>query len=281
MDKETIWVEDKQGKRKYTTNKGDIWVHNKEGERKYVTERKPVLDKDGEQVADDNGKKLWKKETKPKIWKKEINLIKPHSFCIWNKDCFSQFPPHVRKKFSRHVFGLAHDDEPMNLPSPSLALQVLDTKNNFSALEDTLQQSFELIEQNAISAYHCFVEYEGQTYFDTRTVVEKMDPKSVNTSPVITWPAFDRATFRKDFGPPKKDGIATIFWVSYNMIKPYLDRDLCSRLPGRILRWDATYEAAVEPKGIQSTHQSAALHGWIYDSRRGPAACEDCQQATG
>ena len=79
----------------------------------------------------------------------------------------------MRKKFSRFVFDLAHDDEPQNLPSPTLALQILDTKLNFSALEDTLQQSFELMEQNSISAYLNFVQYEGQKYFDTRTVVEK------------------------------------------------------------------------------------------------------------
>jgi hypothetical protein len=196
-------------------------------------------------VHDKNGKQKLDKDGLLLVWNRQQELTKKHSFVIWNKDCFSQFPPAVRKRFSRFVFGLAEDDEPQNLPSPHLALEVLDTSKTFSSIEDSLHLAFELIQETAVAAYYSFVDNYGQQFTAKTDIVSLLMKQPITDEPPkVKWPHFDKDKLEKEFGPPKVDAIETIFWVCYNMIKPYLDRDLCSRIPGRLLRWDGTYKAA-------------------------------------
>ena len=198
----------------------NVWIHDKDGKRK-------LNDKE-----------------EPEIWYRDSAKNCKHSFLTWNNGCFKQFPPRVRRLYSRHMFGLGEDGEPQNLPSAQLALDVLDTSKTFSSIESSLNLAFQLIEENAINAYYGFLEKHGQTFADTRTVLEKVANKNLDKIETLQWPPFNQSKLRNEFGPPQSKGIETVFWIACNSIKPYLDRDLLSRKPGRIVRWDGTFSAA-------------------------------------
>jgi hypothetical protein len=92
------------------------------------------------------------------IWCRATELASDHSFVIWNKECFLQFPANIRAKFSRHAYGLAEDDKPRTLPSPQVALEVLNVKNTFRGMQDWFRQAFELREEHAVADHQDFVE---------------------------------------------------------------------------------------------------------------------------
>jgi hypothetical protein len=93
------------------------------------------------------------------IWHHPAELASDHSFLIWNKQCFLQFPAKIRATFLRHAYGLADDDEPHTLPSPQFAQEVLDTKTKFWGMQDLLHQAFELRKEHAIADYLDFVKW--------------------------------------------------------------------------------------------------------------------------
>ena len=127
------------------------------------TGRVVMVDKDGEIKRHTKGHL----KDQPMCWEPQYHENTDHSFVIWNKKCFEQFPADVKKIFSRFVFGLAHDYdgcEPNLLPTPELALELLDTSKTFSSLSRQLLTYFQVQRENAKESYYEFVKHYGQEY---------------------------------------------------------------------------------------------------------------------
>ena len=61
----------------------------------------------------------------------------------------------------------------------------------------------------------------------------------------VEWPDFDSNNYASFFLPPREGKLKTIFDTGFLIIKPYLERDLFCRSPGRIVRFDGTYRVAM------------------------------------
>ena len=92
------------------------------------------------------------------IWCRAAQIETDHSFIVWNKDSFNQYPDSIKSKFAHYVFGLGEEDEPQRLPSPQLAINVLNTRNTFESLEESLDEAFEIKVAHAVCDYQSFVE---------------------------------------------------------------------------------------------------------------------------
>jgi hypothetical protein len=91
------------------------------------------------------------------VWSRHAELASNHSFVVWNKQFVLHFPVTIRAKFSHHAYGLAADVEPRTLPSPQVALEVLDFKKTFRAMRDSLCQALDLRKEHAVADYLDFV----------------------------------------------------------------------------------------------------------------------------
>lgn len=74
----------------------------------------------------------------------------------------------MRSLVARHVHGLAYGDKPQNVPSPQMALKIVDTRKTFNSLEQSLQKRFYLIRENVKATHYSFVEDSGQDYNGTQ-----------------------------------------------------------------------------------------------------------------
>jgi hypothetical protein len=181
------------------------------------------------------------------LWCRDAQRVSDHSFVSWSSASFNQYPNEVKATFAHYVYGLAEEGEPKRLPSPQLALNILNTRNSFASIGESLEQAFELKVEQACSDYHSFVQEFGQEFSQPTKQAQLFGAPSVAPvapKTVTSWPAFDRKTFKAEFGPPKAEAIDHMFWACYNTIEPFLDRDLYSRSPGRLLRWDGTFNLA-------------------------------------
>jgi hypothetical protein len=58
------------------------------------------------------------------------------------------------------------------------------------------------------------------------------------------WPALNSANFKKFFSACGRQKLSSIFDAGFDLIYPHLKRDLFSRPPGRVIRWDGTFRYA-------------------------------------
>jgi hypothetical protein len=106
-----------------------------------------------------------------------------------------------------------------------LCMELLKDKTIFLEVERDLNDSFEPSTARAIKAYANFT-------------------KSLDANTSMQWPDFDTDSFDRVFHPPGDEKLRTIFDVAFKLVLPFLKRDLFSRVPGRFLRWDGTFEYA-------------------------------------
>ena len=59
------------------------------------------------------------------------------------------------------------------------------------------------------------------------------------------WPDFNSNNFASLFLPPREGKLKTVFDTGFSIIKPYLERDIFSRSPSRIVCFDGTYPVAM------------------------------------
>ena len=200
-------------------NNGDVYVTHPDGSLKTT--------RDGENI----------------IWNRHAEKEKNHSFLPWTKGCYELLPTTVRSKYYWYVWGLKGEDSPQNLPSPQFAMDVIDTRKNFSMIERSLDTAFEVTTQRARSEYQRYIDIQNRKK-PVQQTLDSFLTGQVPQPPAVKWPKFDEVKFRQEFGPPKVDAIETIFWNVFLSIVHLLDADLLRRLPGRIIRWDGTHKAA-------------------------------------
>jgi hypothetical protein len=58
------------------------------------------------------------------------------------------------------------------------------------------------------------------------------------------WPSFNLHNYNKVFGPVLKAKLGKIFTRSFQLVYPFLQRDLYSRTPGKCIKWDGTFSFA-------------------------------------
>jgi hypothetical protein len=195
-------------------------------------------------------------------WTELVEKTRAHTFQPWTKECFRLYPDVIRKKYSGYVYGLGEDEEPQYLPSPELAHRLLDTDTNFSALEKELKNHFGIITQKAVQDYQLFVTEHGTPKTRSSQIPDFFRQAAAATAKPTTmfkWPEFDRKAFEEDFAPPGYGAIRTMFFIVFRSIRPHLRRDLLSRVPGRILRWDGTYDLAKKLMADGLSELSAAV----------------------
>jgi hypothetical protein len=99
-------------------------------------------------------------------------------------------------------------------------------------------------------AYIDFVASHGEPVRDKPiTAYFGSQSSATRTTYDAFWPEFDHSVYRVEHRPPKLDGINSLFWTGFNLIKDHMLRDLASQLPGRIMSWDGTFELAKKTMG--------------------------------
>jgi hypothetical protein len=199
-----------------------------------------------------------KKVKKPKV---------AASFTTWTGKCWSSYPLRVRRQYSDYVTRL--DDGGSTFVTPDLCSAILDDRKTFADTANDLKESFGEIEMRAIAAYYNFVQDEDSRSFIPNDKPGTMDehflvvqPKK-RLSPTQKWPDFDTEMFRDTFGNlPGKDAVKSIFEKAFELVEPHLLRDLLTRLPGRLMRWDGTFrlmKKTMNDPGSDGTNTVALL----------------------
>lgn len=149
---------------------------------------------------------------------------------MYQPECWSAYPQEVR---DRYISVLHKDvaDGKAGFVSEEFACEVLADDTLYKAKEAELAVIYCRFRTRAVRDYDSFRRLQESTMSDA--------DKSA-----CPWPDFRTEIFDREFEPPKKDKIEQIFDAAYDLVEPYLRRDMLTRLPGPILRWDATFEFA-------------------------------------
>ena len=185
--------------------------------------------------------------SKGQPWDEVQEKARSHTFSVWTKETFSQYPMEVRRKYSRFIVGIGVNDNGTTWASPDLVHDIIDDRTYFADIEAKLESKHQRFSKMAKEAYYDFVEQHGKNPTRQITITEALqqaDSRGQSATESELWPDFDESIFRAEFGPPKEDAIETLFWVAFEMVQPYMLRDLHSRLPGKILSWDGTFKQA-------------------------------------
>jgi hypothetical protein len=177
-------------------------------------------------------------------WDREVARAERHTFLVWTKKCFEMYPLSVRRRYSRFASGLGINADNTTIATQSLSMELLDDRNTFQGIQDRMWRKFDGLWIQARDAYTDFVCQYGRD--TTKAIVNilsfVLSPRTQDV--LLAWPDLSANTFEKENAPPKEDAIETLFYIEYERVKPYLLRDLYSRLPTRYIYWDATFEIA-------------------------------------
>ena len=75
----------------------------------------------------------------------------------------------------------------------------------------------------------------------------------------LNWPDFDVGGFSQVFKPPSKTTFKNVFDTSFSLIFPHLERDLYSRLPGKMVSHDGPYEKKTRTTLCLTMKQAALM----------------------
>jgi len=194
-------------------------------------------------------------------WNRDSELKAAHTFNPTTKEAFAQHPKKICEKCGKHFSGIGVNDDGTMCADEALNLKLLDDRTDFEGLAEHLDMQFQLLRETTRSSHQDFVEKQkpgcaaGDNQ-DIRGFFGAAPPGQASTK----WPAFDEEQFDRDFHPPKVDAIKNLFWIAFLLIEPHLLRDLKDRTPGRIIRWDATFDLISKTMAdILSTEEIKAL----------------------
>ena len=89
-----------------------------------------------------------------------VEKTKKHTFRIWTKAVFSQYPQDVRDRYTDSFGGIGVNDDGTTFADPKLSLDILDDRNNFASIAEHLEKQFERSKEIARKSYIAFVEKE-------------------------------------------------------------------------------------------------------------------------
>lgn len=152
------------------------------------------------------------KVDKEKEWNGAVEQASSHSFVSWNPRLLKMLPKEQQRVYLEYASGLFVEDdalelpsEPQTLPSPALALQLLDNSRPWSKIESNLQEQYDLVVETCVASYQRFVRSHKpptkrlvQTTLTGGSLVMQNQERAVTT-----WPMFQRDKFAVEFAPPQ------------------------------------------------------------------------------
>ena len=206
-----------------------------------------------------------------KPWNEDSAKATKHTFRVWRKDCFAQYPKCVQERYNKYLGGIGMNEDGTTFAASDLVADIIDDRNTFADIAQSLERKYLLLEAEAEDRYVKFVKAHGAPP-PTRVNDIRLAFGNAQSMPTTTtskeplWPSFDQSTFRSEVGPPGVDAIETLFYIAFEKIKPYLLRDLFSRLPTETMSHDATFELAKKTMVDILSEEEAGALGMIYDA---------------
>ena len=130
------------------------------------------------------------------------------------------YPAGLRDRYKQWLFQVVGDGKTRaTMYTENLAHEILRADVNFSQMAEDMVLAHERAKDNAILSYISFLK----------------------TQQAIRWPEFDTKAFDSVFAPPSRNVLNKIFFQSFEIVLPHLQRDLFNRTPGRRICWDGTF----------------------------------------
>jgi len=130
------------------------------------------------------------------------------------------YPAELRDRYKQWLFQVVGDGKTRaTMYTENLAHEILRADVNFSQMAEDMVLAHERAKDNAILGYISFLK----------------------THQAIRWPEFDTKAFDSVFGPPSRKVLNKIFFQSFEIVLPHLQRDLFNRTPGTRICWDGTF----------------------------------------
>jgi hypothetical protein len=137
---------------------------------------------------------------------------------VWNN-----YPVELRSKYSAILHTDAADgSDGETFVSEDLCAEVLGDETNFTETQRFMKESYN---RNLQRAVHAYIRFQR-----TEDVGD------------LTWPNISKTNFELVFKPPSNKLLKKIFDVSFELVFPFLRRDLFCRTPGRLVKWDGTFD---------------------------------------
>jgi hypothetical protein len=157
--------------------------------------------------------------------------VSKHSFQLNTARVWANYPLELRLRYAPLLYTEAADgDNNQIFVSQSLCHEVLKDDTMLSKMEREMVESFQRQRTLAMAAYGRYI--HSQT-----------DPTN-NDNNQHSWPAFNTDNYDRLFTPPSNDKLGRVFDKCFELVLPYLRRDLFSRFPGKCIKWDATFDYA-------------------------------------
>ena len=117
-------------------------------------------------------------------------------------------------------------------------MELLDDRNTFANVAGRLWRHYEIVWLQARDRFTDFVIAYGRDPVIMRSNLRQVfgvigggSATEDAARAVPAWPALSEVVFAGENAPPKENTIETLFYIEYNLVKPFLLRDLFSRLP--------------------------------------------------
>jgi hypothetical protein len=148
--------------------------------------------------------------------------------CVWSK-----YPLEVREQYTSTLYTEVADGQNGEIfVSEDLCKEILKDDAIIAASARHMKESFERHRTRAIEAYSRFI----QSQLNDTTKKDNLTEQS--------WPRLNLENYDKVFRPPSKDKLGKIFDRCFDLVYPFLQRDLYSRTPGVCVKWDGTFDFA-------------------------------------
>ena len=153
-----------------------------------------------------------------------------HTFALYEHHTWSKYPDELKERYKEYLYTDITDGKYGEIfVTEELCSEILKHDINFLGLERNLRESFERRRTRAVEAYVQFI--EGQAKDPTVTVMGN-------------WPDFNIPNYDNTFEPPSDSKLRVVFMRCFELVLPFLKRDLYSRTPGCCIKWDATFNYA-------------------------------------
>jgi hypothetical protein len=150
--------------------------------------------------------------------------VSKHSFHCYEPHVYQNYPAKLLEKYSTILYTDARDGKDGGIfVTETLCSEILRDETNYSELTRHMHDAYERNLRQTIEAYVRFIKQQSPT-----------DSSA--------WPDFDETNFQHIFKPPSTNTIKVIFDCAFQLVFPYLKKDLFSRVPGGSLKFDGTFQ---------------------------------------
>jgi hypothetical protein len=165
------------------------------------------------------------------------DYLSKHTFRIYVKEVWEAYPQSVRDRYKAFLHTSITDGSNNQMfVTEEFCADVLSDRTLFSQLEEEYEEKHRRRKRRAMESYNEFVKLQF-----------KNNSHGVLSDEFYSlWPKFGSERFDRDFSPPKEGKIKSVFKKGYGLIEHHLYRDLFNRLPGRIVKWDGTFQFAMK-----------------------------------